>query len=588
MSKTTFRSALFVLTALMFVAPAAAAVGEKALSSIPVREITVFKDGHAFVLHEGDVATDEAGNVHLDYLPTPVIGTFWPYSADAKVKLDSVAAGRHRVGLERTALSIRDLLEANIGSTIRIREARLVDGKMESAIYNCTILSIPKRSAKELEASAPAGNGPQLAEPGQIILLRSEEGTRAVPIATIQDVTFLDNPTAQVAYEEIRNLLRLKMNWGDEKPKKTVKVGLTYLQRGIRWIPQYRLTLNGDGTVKVQLQATLLNELTDLKDVRANLLVGVPTFDFKDTVDPISLQQSVAQLSQYFEGDSQMSNSFSNGLMTQQAFRMTERPRTNPQGNTVDLGPNVAGSGQNESMFMFTIRGITLAKGERMVLPVGEWTMKYEDIYRLEIPIRPPAEVRGNFNTDQQQRIAEMMKTPKAKHVIRITNSEKTPMTTAPALIVSEKGILGQGMMTYTAPGAAVDIVVTTAVNVGVAHTENELKRTANARKFGGYDYDQIDMDGKIRITNFKTEPIKVEVVRTTLGLVSEAGQDGRISRPGAWQADEADQPVWWSWYSWPGWWHHMNSRSQVNWEFKIEAGKEIELPYKWNYFWRY
>ena len=143
-------------------------------------------------------------------------------------------------------------------------------------------------------------------------------------------------------------------------------------------------------------------------------------------------------------------------------------------------------------------------------------------------------------------------------------------------------------MMTYTAPGAAVDIVVTTAVNVGVAHTENELKRTANARKFGGYDYDQIDMDGKIRITNFKTEPIKVEVVRTTLGLVSEAGQDGRISRPGAWQADEADQPVWWSWYSWPGWWHHMNSRSQVNWEFKIEAGKEIELPYKWNYFWRY
>ena len=585
MNKTILRSALIILTTLMFAAPTAAAVGEKALSSMPVREITVFKDGHAFVLHEGDVATDEAGNVHLDYLPTPVIGTFWAYSADAKVKLESVAAGRHRVSIERTALSIRDLLEANIGSRIRIRETRLVDGKMENAIYSCTILSIPKRSAEELEASAPAGNGPQVAEPGQIILLRSEEGTRVVPIATIQDVTFLDNPTAQVAYEEIRNLLRLKMNWGDEKLKKTVKVGLTYLQRGIRWIPQYRLTLNDDGTVKVQLQATLLNELTDLKNVRANLLVGVPTFDFKDTVDPISLQQSVAQLSQYFEGDSQMSNSFSNGLMGQQAFRMTERPRTNPQGNTVDLGPNVAGSGQNESMFVFTIRGITLAKGERMVLPVGEWTMKYEDIYRLEIPIRPPAEVRGNFNTDQQQRIAEMTKTPKAKHVIRITNSEKTPMTTAPALIVSEKGILGQGMMTYTAPGAAVDIVVTTAVNVGVAHTENELKRTANARKFGGYDYDQIDMDGKIRITNFKTKPIKVEVVRTTLGLVSEAGQDGRISRPGAWLAD---QPVWWGWYSWPGWWHHMNSRSQVNWEFKIEAGKEIELPYKWSYLWRY
>jgi hypothetical protein len=586
MSKTTLRSAL---TALLFVvSPAAAAVGEKALSSMPVREITVFKDGHAFVLHEGEVATDEAGNVHLDYLPTPVIGTFWPYSADAKVKLESVAAGRHRVKLERTALSIRELLEANIGSKIRIREARLVDGKPESAIYSCTILSIPKRSADELEASAPAGNGPRVAEAGQIILLKSEEGTRAVPIATIQDVTFLDNPKAQVAYEEIRNLLRLKLNWGDQKPKKTAKVGLTYLQRGIRWIPQYRLTLNDNGTVKVQLQATLLNELTDLKNVRANLLVGVPTFDFKDTVDPISLQRAVAELSQYFDTGTRMSNGFSNSIMTQQAVRMTERPRSNPQGNTVDLGPNVAGSGQNESMFMFTIRGVTLAKGERMVLPVGEWTMKYEDIYRLEVPIRPPAEVRRNFNTEQQRRIAELMRTPKAKHVIRITNSEKTPMTTAPALIVSEKGILGQGMMTYTAAGATVDIVVTTAVNVGVAHTENELQRTANARKFGGYNYDQIDMDGKIRVTNFKNEPIKVEVVRTTLGLVSEAGQDGRISRPRAWLADDVGQPVWWSWYSWPGWWHHMNSRSQVNWEFQLEAGKEIALPYKWSYFWRF
>lgn len=587
MTKMILRFVLCALSATALVRPAFAAVGEKALSSMPVREITVFKDGHAFVLHEGDVATDEAGNVHLDYLPSPVIGTFWPYSADPKVKLESVAAGKHRVELERTALSIRDLLEANVGSEVRIRETKSIDGKPNTSIFRGRILSIPNRSAEELEAASPAGAGPRIGEPGQIILLRSEEGTRAVPISTIQDVTFINNPKAQVAYEEIRNLLRLKLNWGDQKPKQTAKVGLTYLQRGIRWIPQYRLTLNDDGKVKVQLQATLLNELADLKNVRANLLVGVPTFDFKDTVDPISLQQAVAQLSQYFQGPSQMSNSFSNGLMTQQALRMTERPRRNTQGNTIDLGPNVAGSGQNESMFMFTIRGITLAKGERMVLPVGEWTMKYEDIYRLDVPIRPPVEIRRNFNTEQQRRIAELTRTPKAKHVIRIANSEKTPFTTAPALIISEKGILGQGMMTYTAPGATVDIVVTTAINVGIAHTEDEVKRTPNARKFGGYTYDQIDMDGEIKLTNFKGKPIKVEVVRTTLGLVSEA-EGGKISRPGAWMVDETPQPEWWRWYSWPGWWNHMNTRSRVKWELTIAPGKEVKLPYKWSYFWRW
>ena len=34
-----------------------------ALARMPVKEITVFKDGHAFVLHEGTLPTDAAGNV---------------------------------------------------------------------------------------------------------------------------------------------------------------------------------------------------------------------------------------------------------------------------------------------------------------------------------------------------------------------------------------------------------------------------------------------------------------------------------------------------------------------------------------------
>ena len=40
-------------------------------ASMPVRELTIFKDGHAFVLHEGNMPTDESGNVVLDYLPAP-------------------------------------------------------------------------------------------------------------------------------------------------------------------------------------------------------------------------------------------------------------------------------------------------------------------------------------------------------------------------------------------------------------------------------------------------------------------------------------------------------------------------------------
>src|ERR1035437_5588433 len=106
----------------------AASAAEKAaplstFGKLPIKEITVFKDGHAFVAHEGEMPTDEHGNVVMDYLPAPVIGTFWPYSAEKRAKLTSVVASQKRVLVERTALSVRELLEANIGAEAIITES---------------------------------------------------------------------------------------------------------------------------------------------------------------------------------------------------------------------------------------------------------------------------------------------------------------------------------------------------------------------------------------------------------------------------------------------------------------------------------
>src|SRR5262245_28144987 len=50
-------------------------------SRLSVKEVTVFKDGHAFVLEEGVMPVDESGSVVLDRLPAPVLGTFWPFAA---------------------------------------------------------------------------------------------------------------------------------------------------------------------------------------------------------------------------------------------------------------------------------------------------------------------------------------------------------------------------------------------------------------------------------------------------------------------------------------------------------------------------
>jgi hypothetical protein len=181
-----------LLTAFLgLAAVASAAPAEpRPAADLPIKEVTVFKDGHAFVLHEGKAATDASGRVVLDYLPAPVLGTFWPYSADPKVKLTAVTAGRRITTVKRTALAIPELLEANVGAKVRIREAAKGE-KNPPEVYEAAILGIPTRTS-------PPGTEERLPQKGGVVLLKTADGTRAVPIANIGEVTFLDGPAPSV------------------------------------------------------------------------------------------------------------------------------------------------------------------------------------------------------------------------------------------------------------------------------------------------------------------------------------------------------------------------------------------------------
>src|SRR4051812_20109935 len=162
-----------------------------ALTRMPVKEITVFKDGHAFLLHSGKMPVDAAGNVLLDALPQPVLGTFWPYSSDKNAKLTSVTASIHKVKLERTALSIRELIEGNVGTAVQITEQVAAAGKEPQTVsYAATIESVPTQSGEELEATSVPDLGEKLPNRGEVVLLKTDAGTRAVNFDRIIDVTF--------------------------------------------------------------------------------------------------------------------------------------------------------------------------------------------------------------------------------------------------------------------------------------------------------------------------------------------------------------------------------------------------------------
>lgn len=559
-----------------------------ALAQMPVKEITAFKDGHAFVLHEGIMPVDSAGNVVMDYLPSPVLGTFWPYSANKDTKLTAVVASQHKVLVPRSALNVREFIEANPGAQVEVIELRNPGGhNANSVTYEAQIVGIPVRSSEELEKTAPPNSGEKLPEFGDCVLLKTNTGVATVPLSNIQYITFKSGYESKLSRVEFRNLLTLNLDWQKGQPGKTADVGMMYLQNGIRWIPEYKINIDGTGNAHLKLEATVVNDITDLKDVTLNLVVGVPSFSFKGNVDPISLQQVAVAIANRMRG-SFSANALSNAIMTQTAsFADEERSQIAPE------QPTVSGAEKNEDLFVFTVKHVTLRKGQRMVLPVYESDLKYKDVYTLSIPFTPPPEIVQHFNQNQQSEIERMLQAPKYMHKIRVLNKSDYPLTTAPALLLKNERVIAQGMMKYTPIGSSDDLELTTAVDLKLKKQDKETQRTPNAVTWQGDQYGRVDLTGTISTTNYGTQAADIEVVRYVLGKTGTADHEGKTQMVNIFEdfeflpEGEKPYPFWWGWYSWPHWWSRFNGVGKITWKQTIKPKETIDMNYTWSYFWR-
>jgi hypothetical protein len=356
----------------------------------------------------------------------------------------------------------------------------------------------------------------------------------------------------------------------------------------LRWIPNYRVEIDGEGTAHIKLQASLVNELVDLDDVTAHLVVGVPQFSFADLPDPISLRSTVAQLSSSFRTNNQTANAFSN-IITQQRAMPVVHPEFSTPASTIDLGPEIGEARAQEDLFIFTLKNLTLAKGDRIIVPVAQLEIPYRDVFVLELPFGPPAEVQAQLGNDRRRELALLTSAPTARHVLRLHNSSSSPLTTAPAIILQDGRLIAQSLMTYTAIGASSDLEVTTAVDITGVVADVETGRTPNARKSRGHTLDRIDLKGTIRLANHRATAITMEIRRSVLGRVGGADHEGSVRHIG-WQnsgaAFSGRLPQWWSWYGWPSWWYHVNPVGQVDWKLELAPGERAELNYSWFYFW--
>ncbi|MCP4642525.1 MAG: DUF4139 domain-containing protein [bacterium] len=560
---------------LAFAVAAHAADTPELWPDLPIVELTVFKDGHAFVVHEGDVPTTESGDVVLDGLPNPVLGTFWPACLDDRATLVSVVSGTDTVQKDQAVADLPSLLRANVGRKVVVTDhnGEVIPGTIVEA------------------GSGEAESGAQQAAPptGDLLLLRTDEGLMALSMSRVRDVRFPGEHSLTHPKDEERHRLTLRLDWGGRTPAKSVRIGLVYVQFGFRWIPGYRVDLDGEGLATVELEGTLINELATLHDATVHLVVGVPNITFAGKADPMGLQQAAAAVSRALltQGDpagaGMMLNTFSNSIMTQTRMSESVRPVSQP---ALDLGPDVQSQGTETGadLFVFDVPNVSLRKHERMVVPIAQYEMDYADVHRLVIPPLPPMELRAHFDSNLQARYAQALRAPKVVHVARLHNTSAHPLTTAPALVLRDGMLIGQTLMAYTSQGGYADVELTKAINIQVQPEDTVSKRGPESIARHGTRFERVHMRSTIDLTNFRRDPVTVEVVRYTFGTVEDAGE-GTASTLSLLEAHSGSFQVDWEAFRHVPWWHHINDVGRIVWTVELKPGKSRTLEYDWGYF---
>jgi hypothetical protein len=353
---------------------------------------------------------------------------------------------------------------------------------------------------------------------------------------------------------------RLAIKTDGSSSTQPVGLGLAALERGIRWIPAYRLEVKGEPIreAKLELEAMVINELTDIHEGEMYFVVGVPHFLYRDILSPLSLSSTFAGVSSYFSPAS--ANQYANAVMTQAGgdFRASgSLQNTSPATPTVmeeEQAPSLAA----DELFLYRADQINLRKGERASLRLFSLTVPCSEVFEWTIADQPQPQPYGN-----QPPIADLRSS--IWYALKLKNQTAMPWTTGPALSFREWKPLGQDILTFTPVGTDTIVRVTPATDVMGVHQQEEKQRVHTTLRQNGsdYEYDLITVEATIKLRNLRRQPVSIVIRRTLTGAVEEVSDKGVATREGF------DL-------------QSVNPRTNIKWELNLPPGdKEVRYVYK-------
>jgi hypothetical protein len=522
MEKTTKIAITGVVVSLMVFADFVygAPEADKKQAQVKLQQVALFKNGLGFFVSEATVPKKSKA-FHVVPFAAASHGTFW-VAYPEKVKLKSLVVKETEVQELIDAISIAELLKANVGKKVKLYfpdpEEPMVEGRISYFARD--------RRRPRPEPYAPGGIHEGFRYRGgdwrsRLAIIDTANGQVAINADIVRRADFPDGEPAR-AFARKKDSMQLDIQLG--APADGQKLLVSYLGKGVTWAPSYVVDISKEDKAQISAKAAVINEVCDLDDVTLQLVTGFPHLQFADIVSPLGLKENLAQfLQSLIRGESERVRDAAvmyNVARQSAAWSRRERPAVMPAYGAAEGGK------VSEDLFFYPLEKVQLAKGQVGYFPLFTETVPYKHIYQWDIPDYVNEEDRYRRRREQEREPEE-----EVWHSVRLENVSKLPWTTAPAQILKEDLILGQDTLNYTPVQGKTTVRITRAVSVKAEQVEFEIDRKRDAMRMYGDHFDLITIQGKLSVTNFLPKPITLEITKTLSGEVKSSQPEAKIEK---------------------------------------------------------
>ena len=364
-----------------------------------------------------------------------------------------------------------------------------------------------------------------------------------------------------VGEEQPRSALRFKLQGGGDKTDLT----MGYLEHGLGWTPSYMISLTDEKTARVTMQAVVMDDAEDLDNTDVFFVVGVPNFAYAETPSPMAMQQNLLTfLKDAGRRDEASMRAYSNAIAGQ--LVASEYRELDKLGNeSFTQAVSELSGAPEEDLFLYSRSGVTLQKGERAMYNVFSTTVGYEHIYEWDVVDPQRVDGFGNVIAGNANPSDEAIRNS-IWHSIRLKNNTKFPWTSAPTMVVSGMKPVSQDTLPYTPKDSSSNLKITIATDIRSSHEEREAARQQNVQRRHGYEMDLVTVEGKLKLKNYKSKEVKVDVTKTLRGEVEMQSDGGKVVKLG--EAIQTDNPL-----------------SRLTWQVPLKAGEERVVTYRYKIY---